>query len=140
MCRPLFDALQGGRSSSDEKERQKWAALQAAMSHFVEGGYVDENLLKQLKPEKNEHWELRSRKPKPSIRVFGRFAMPDVFVATHLEMRSKLGGMWSGQFEHQKLVCEDHWKDAGLPDPFTDVPDFRYEKYITSNAQRKMSL
>lgn len=54
--------------------------------------------------------------------------------------RKLLGGMWSPQFEHEKLVCEDHWNDAGLPPPFSDVPQFRYEKYITTNASQKVQI
>lgn len=140
MCAPLREAIERGRSSAEEKERQRWATLEAAISHFIEGGRVTEDLIKQLQPPKYEHWELRSRKPKPSLRVFGRFAMPDVFVGTHVVRREKLGGMWSPQFEHEKLVCEDHWREAGLPDPFTDAPLFRYEKYITANAERKLRV
>lgn len=140
MCQPLYDAIQAGRTNLDDKERKVWAALEAAISHFIEGGRVTENLIKQLLPYKFEHWELRSRKPRPSLRVFGRFALPDVFVGTHVEPRKGLGGMYSPQFEHQKLVCEDHWKEAGLPEPFTDAPQFRYERYITSNAARKVRV
>ncbi|MER9424386.1 hypothetical protein NKI88_18240 [Mesorhizobium sp. M0317] len=140
MCKPLHDVIQAGRSSPDEKERQRWAKLEAAFSFFIEGGYVTDDLVKQLLPPKYEHWELRSRKPRPSLRVFGRFALPDVFVGTHVERRDQLGGMWSSQFEHNKLVCEEHWEDAGLPSPFTDPPEFRYERYITSNAKRKIQV
>lgn len=140
MCRPLAESIQQGKASSDEKERQRWAQLEAAMRYFVEGGYVTDDLMKQLSPPKFEHWELRSRKPRPSLRVFGRFAMPDIFVGTHVERRDKLGGMWSLAFEQNKLICEDHWRDAGLPEPFTDPPDFRYERYITSNAQKKIKV
>lgn len=140
MCKPLVASIAEGRASSDAKERQRWAALEAAIGHFVEGGYVNDDLIKQLQPPKYEHWELRSRKPKPSLRVFGRFARPDVFVGTHVERRDGLGGMWSPQFEHHKLVCEDHWNDAGLSAPFSDAPHFRYQRYITSNADQKVRV
>jgi hypothetical protein len=140
MCQPLHNAIEDGAASPDQKERQRWARLEAAIGHFVEGGLVTSSLLKQLAPAKYEHWELISRRPRPSVRVFGRFALPDVFVGTHLQLRNKLGDMWSAQFEHEKLVCEDHWRDAGLPEPFTDAPDFRYEKYITANARRKLRV
>lgn len=138
MCSPLNEAICAGRSSASENERRRWAALEASIGHFIEGGLVTDDLLKQLKPQKYEHWELRSRKPRPSLRVFGRFALPDVFIGTHVERRDQLGGMWSAQFEHQKLVCEDHWRDAGLPEPFSDPPLFRYESYMTSNAVEKL--
>lgn len=136
MCPPLYHAIEAGKSSPDEKERQRWASLEAAISYFIEGGYVTQDLIKQLRDYKYEHWQLRNRRPRPSIRVFGRFIEPNVFVGTHLQRRDGLGGMWSPEFEHEKLVCEDHWKQAGLPDPFTDPPDFRYENYITENAAR----
>lgn len=140
MCMPLVEAIAEGKASKEEKDRQRWAKLEAAISYFIEGRYVTDGLIKQLRPPKYEHWELRSRKPRPSLRVFGRFAKPDVFVGTHVELRNKLGGMWSMPFEHHKLVCEEHWNNAGLPDPFTDAPHFRYESYITSNAQEKIRV
>lgn len=140
LCEPIRDAIEAGRSSTDEKERRSWAKVEAAFSHFIEGGFVTEDLVKQLRPPKYEHWEFRCRKPVPSLRVFGRFVMPDVFVATHHMPRRILGGMWSPQFEHEKLVCEEVWKGIGLNDPFTDAPEFRYEAYITSNASRKPGI
>jgi hypothetical protein len=142
MCEPLVAEMAAGRLSPDEAERARFASLEADFSHFIEGGYINDDLMKPLQPLKYEHWELRSRKPRPSLRVFGRFAMPDVFVATHLQPRSLLGGMWSDQFEREKLVCEDNWKAAGLPAEgfFTDAPDFRFEAYITENATRKVRI
>tara|TARA_R110002110_G_scaffold11824_9_gene56624 strand:+ start:918 stop:1442 length:525 start_codon:yes stop_codon:yes gene_type:complete len=140
MCPALAHEIEQGRQSSDEKERQRWAVLEASISHFIEGGIVTEDLLKQLQPYKYEHWELRSRKPKPSLRIFGRFALPDVFVGTHIRPREMLGGMWSPEFEHEKLVCEEHWKNAGLDEPFSAPPDFNYEAYITANASKKLEI
>ena len=140
LCEPIRIALEEGRHADDESERQCWAKVAAAFSHFIEGGFVTENLVKQLKEYKFEHWEFRCRKPRPSIRVFGRFVLPDVFVATHPMPRNVLGGMNSPQFEHEKLVCEDHWKVAGLDAVFTDIPAFRYESYITENASRKLEI
>lgn len=140
MCNPLRDAIHQGRTHADEKVRSRWAQLEASISTFIVGGLVTEKLMKQLKDEKYEHWELISRKPRPSLRVFGRFAMPDVFVGTHVKPRKGMGGMWSPQFEHEKLVCEEHWKAAGLPDPFSAPPEFPYEAYITENASRKVQV
>jgi len=140
MCEPLRGALEGGKADSDEKVRQMWARLEAAMAHFVENGHMTEKLIKQLSPPKYEHWELISRRPRPSLRVFGRFAKPDVFIGTHVKPRKGLGGMWSAQFEHEKLVCEDHWKASGLGSFFTDAPRFRYEAYITGNAAKRVKV
>ncbi len=139
MCSALYRTIEIGKASLDERVRQRWATLEADMSHFVEGGLITEDFLKQLKPPRYEHWELRSRKPKPSLRVFGRFAKPNVFIGTHVDRRDRLGGMESPEFEHEKLVCEDHWNGAGLPAPFTH-PNFEYEAYITENAIRKLRV
>ena len=140
LCRPVREAIEDGRRHPDDKERQSWARVEAAFAHFIEGGSVTENLVIQLQPGKFEHWEFRCRRPKPSIRVFGRFARPDVFVATHHRPRQLLGGMNSPEFEHEKLVCEDHWNACGLGAPFSDSPQFRYEAYITENASRKVAI
>ena len=134
MCRPLFDAIEGGRSRTDALTIRRWAQLEADISYFIEGGYVTHDLLKQLEPLKYEHWVLRSRRPRPSLRVLGRFAKPDVFVGTHVVPRGRLKGKWSPEWEHEKLVCEDHWRNAGLAEPFRGA---RYEDYITENASRK---
>lgn len=140
LCEPIRAALAEGRSAEDESERQCWAKVEAAFSHFIEGGLVTENLVKQLKEYKFEHWEFRCRRPRPSIRVFGRFVLPDVFVATHPMPRNVLGGMNSPQFEHEKLVCEEHWNASGLGAAFSDPPNFRYENYLTENASRKLEI
>jgi hypothetical protein len=142
MCEPLWLAIEAGRMDSDEAVRKRWAQVEANISTFIVGGRMTEGLIKQLHQPKFEHWELLCRKPKPSLRVFGRFAKPDVFVGTHVKPRKGLGGMNSPQFEYEKLVCEDHWKAAGLPGDafFSDPPTFRYEAYITENAFRKVRV
>lgn len=139
MCAPLVSSIDLGRRDPDEKIRQRWAALLAAIGGFVEGARMDSNILKQLEPYKYEHWWLRNRRPRPSLRVFGRFAEPNVFIGTHVEERSGLGGKWSDDIEHHKLVCEQYWSEASLGEfsPFSDPPEFRYEAYITFNATRE---
>lgn len=140
MCLRLRDEIATGKASEVEAERQRWAKLEAQMGTFVEGGYVNDDFIKQLQPPKFEHWELKSRKPRPSLRVFGRFAAPDVYVGTHVMPRNGLGGLYSAEFEHEKLVCEDIYRDAGLTTVFSDPPVFRYESYITSNASKKVRI
>lgn len=141
MYKPLHKAILAGRASDDEKEQARWARLEADIDVFVTGEHVTDKLIKQLLPRKFEHWELRSTRPKPSLRVFGRFGRPNVFIGTHACLRKDLGGMNSPEFEQEKLVCEEHWKAAALPDtPFTDAPEFRYERYITENAGKHLKV
>ncbi len=74
-------------------------------------------------------------------RTHVRFIAPDVFVGTHVLPRNLLGGMWSPAFEHEKLVCEEHWKEAGLEEYFSAAADgYAYERYITDNAVRKLGV
>lgn len=140
MCRDLVDAIERNKTDQDGSVRRRWAELDAAMIYFVEGGLITQKRLKALDPHKFEHWELRATRPKPSLRVFGRFAKPDVFVGTHVEVRKFLGGKNTLEWELAKLKCEDIWNAAGLPDPFTDAPEFRYSEYITENASEKVNV
>lgn len=140
MCLPLKKAIEIGKGDPNTKLRDRWARLEAAISYFIEGQYVTDDFIKHLRPRKFEHWELKSRKPRPSLRVFGRFVKPNIFVGTHVVPRPLLGGKWSPEFEHEKLVVEDHWRDAGLPAPFSDSPRFRYEAYMTENASEKIRV
>jgi hypothetical protein len=137
MCRPLTQAIAAARQSTDERTIKRWAQLEADIGYFIEGGYITEDRLKQLEPFRYEHWELRSLQPRPSLRVFGRFAMPDVFVGTHVCERPRLGAKWSLNWELEKLACEEHWQAAGLPDPFhADT----YEVYLTDNASLRLGI
>jgi hypothetical protein len=140
MCRPLWESIEDGRASLDFKSINRWATLEADIGAFIEGGYVDENFIKQLEEYKFEHWELRSLRPKPSLRVFGRFAHPDIFIGTHAVERKYLGAKHDLNWEIERLVCEDHWQAAGLPNPFSDAPNFDYGAYITENASRNLKV
>lgn len=132
MAPTLAVQLSEGLSAAGPQSVERWERLEADVSFFVEGGLVNRSLLKQLDPKKFEHWTLRSVRPRPSMRVFGRFGIPDLFVATHIVERPNLGEKWSLNWEMQKLVCEDHWRDAlGESPPFRGAT---YQDYITENA------
>jgi len=70
--------------------------LRAWIDNFTCGGRItvgsgaNRNVdLKILNPPDDEVWELRKR-DHPSTRVFGRFAMKDVFIATNLRTAQEL--------------------------------------------------
>jgi hypothetical protein len=117
---------------------ERWAKLEADMAHFVEGGYINWNLMKWLDPQKQEVWELKSVRPRPSIRVFGRFAEPNVFVGTNLKFRADLKEKWSKEFWDEIAKCEQVWKSL-----FGDECPFKgklYTDYITDNAGKRVGV
>jgi len=130
-----------GHRVTVEKNRaqghHRWAKLEADMSHFVEGGYINWNLMKWLDPQKQEVWELKSVRPKPSIRVFGRFAEPDVFVGTNYQLRNKMKGKWSQEFWNEIGECEKIWADLFKSDPLRGKI---YSDYITKNADKRVGV
>lgn len=139
LSAPLDQALMEGQKAADPQELKRWVSLHALMVSFVQGDFFTERQLKQLAEPKHEVWELKFRE-KPGIRVFGRFALPDVFIATHLIERKPLGAKGSVEFEIEKLNCEQIYRASGLTSVFTDSPHFRYEKYITSNAAKTLRV
>ncbi len=90
------------------------------------------------RPEKYERWEIRSVRPSPSIRVFGRFAEPDVFVATHAVERKTLRAKGDMAWDINLVQCEQSWQEIfGSLLPFLGAA---FEDYITTNATRQMGL
>jgi len=138
MTKRLDKEIKAGCASPDRKRYERWERLRADMAHYTENGFVSWSFMKWLQPKKFEHWELKSVRPRPSLRVFGRFARPNIFVGTHVVERSPLGAKWSLEWELEKLSCEELWNEAfGGSDPFRSAI---YEHYITENASRDLGV
>jgi len=134
MTQRLAGQITDGLTSTDAKRVDRWDRLRADIANFVENGLMTWASMKWLDPHKYEHWEIKSRRPRPSLRIFGRFAEPNVFVGTHVIERTKLGEKWSLEWELEKLACEEEWKRAmGDCLPFHGNS---YEDYMTENAYR----
>lgn len=100
-----------------EETGERFGRLLADFHFFSRGGHVvvgrgkEKNcFLKLLEPPAGEVWELRSRNPLPSIRVFGRFAMKDYFIATNMEYRTKLGPQGSREWRDEIVGCAAQWR------------------------------
>lgn len=85
---------------ADPKQEVRWGRLRADLDFFIEGGLVQvptdprragNAYMAQLQPASDEVWEIRSRDPKPSLRIFGRFAERDLFIALGWNERPMLG-------------------------------------------------
>lgn len=64
----------------------------------------------QLHPASEEVWEIRSRNPRPSLRIFGRFAATDVFVALTWSKRAVLGAAKSREWRDARERCKSEWR------------------------------
>lgn len=88
-------------------------------------------MLKVLSPWSDEVWEFRSREEKPGARVFGRFAGPDIFVATGMMDRADT------DFRIEMRRCKAVWRqlfDTYPPHSSSDPHD-----YVTADLDDRRS-
>ncbi|HSH87276.1 MAG TPA: hypothetical protein VK958_08530 [Methylophilus sp.] len=91
--------------------------------------------IKQLYKRSEEVWEIRSRDPKPGIRVFGRFAEKDTFVALTLWNRTDLGGPESRAWRDAIVGCKTEWRNLfPAHEPITDENINDYPNYYLTNT------
>lgn len=139
----LFEELNG--PWEDEAEEIRMGRLWADLDRFstgeeiVVGGRFDDNCqMKPLYPVSAEVWEFISRYPVPSLRVFGRFAEIDVFVATHKWVRSLLGAFQSKLWKREIRRCKAEWTRLFPADyPVTGVS---VNDYISENVVDRRDL
>ena len=147
MVRALYASAQVHRLITgpwaDAEEKVRCGRLWADFDRFVEGRVIPvalntpyckprDTYLSRLHPAEDEVWEIRSRAPKPAIRVFGRFADRDCFVALGWKLRKELGGPGSKEFRHEVRRCMADWRHI-FPsyDPFTGNT---VDEYISEKA------
>src|SRR3546814_10217702 len=115
--RGLHDEIEAGAVEKSGSLAHRVGQLRYDFDHFSTGGpitvgYGSERtcMLKRLEPQSEEVWELRRRAPKPALRVFGRFAAPDVFIAPHMVRRDDLGGWGSLEWAAEIRTCKAIWR------------------------------
>lgn len=117
---------------------ERIARLEAQLSHFVEGGVVDPSYMQRLRRPAHAVFEIRSRRPRPSIRVFGRFAERDVFIAVNAALRDPLGGMGSRPWRDEVVRTQTLWRQLF---PTYDALDGRsLHELISENAYDRHEL
>jgi hypothetical protein len=124
---PEINSLLMGPWTNEAMER-RCGRLRADLEHFVTGGLIRMCLVPhqhraafmgRLDKPTDEVWDIRSRDPDPGLRVFGRFAETNVFVALNLAPRSvrvpwlpnrPLGSpRTSYEWDLAILECQDRW-------------------------------
>lgn len=111
-------------ATAQQIDRGNAGQLRAWIDGFTHGRRVtvgnDKNRhvdIKILNPQADEVWELRKRDT-PSTRIFGRFAMKDVFIATNIRMSLDLFSLqWVTDgyvrwpvWRQEIRRCKAHWR------------------------------
>jgi hypothetical protein len=104
----------GGRLRGDLEEFVKGEELAVCLEPFVaKAAYMG-----RLAPVEDGVWDIRSRDPKPALRVIGFFAELDVFIALRWAPRSKLikgasrpplGARDSREWRDVVVQCKTDW-------------------------------
>jgi len=125
-------------------------ALRAYLDVFTEGRPIIPGYLFQLSDRREEVWEIKAPRPNPGLRVFGRFAQKDVFVALHHEARDALKGWQSRGWRDAKEICKSEWRTLFLTweplrgriihDYVSNAIDGRYLKSETAQRRRHRIL
>lgn len=115
-----FHSILFGPWESEEWEL-RCGYLRADLDRFVQGGLIPvaesplsggrNSYMRQLFRWREEVWEIRSRDPKPGIRVMGRFADTDVFIALSWWHRADLGGPKARAWRDAIVGCKTEWKN-----------------------------
>ena len=121
----------------DRKWEERCGSLRADLDRFITGGLITAAVdpfkggkqanIKQLDPYPDEVWEIRSRVPRPGIRVLGRFADTDVFVALTWWHREPLRGPGSKEWRAAIVECRVKWRNLFLaydPKSGADIHDY----------------
>jgi hypothetical protein len=97
--------------SEDAEWEERVGKLQADLEVFLSGERpIDPKYLFLLYPSRDAVWEIRSVRDDPSIRILGRFAMKDVFIATNHAKREDLGGWQSRAWKEVKRAAGAIWR------------------------------
>ena len=83
----LYEAIY---ADHPDEEKDRYNSLQADLEVFVTGLPITDSYLSPLRPPNSKVWEIRSKVPKPSVRLFGLFVGRDVFVGTSYQARREL--------------------------------------------------
>lgn len=130
----------------DKFAAERMAFLRADLDRFSTGGQVVVGnkkhktcLMKQLEPEDDEIWEIRSREPKPSLRLLGAFAGTNCFLGFYLYDRQSLGDEHSKEWRDAIVATKAKWRQHLLTYERHKGPNIH--DYISKDAvdARKLS-
>ncbi len=104
----LWNALDS--PEGDDEWDERIGKLRADLEMFVSEREITPKYLFLLYRAADAVWEIRSAKDQPSLRVLGRFPLPDVLVATNFARREVLGGWQSREWKNVKRATLAIWR------------------------------
>ncbi len=126
----------------DEPEwEERCGYLRADFDRFLEGRLITAAArpykaktayIAQLDAPRDEVWEIRSRDPDPGLRVFGRFADTDVFIALTWSKRADLKGPTSREWRDAIEGCKAEWRK--LFPAYSPISGVNIHDYISANV------
>jgi len=128
LVSPEIHTLITGQQWPNADWTRRCNALRADLESFVVGNYIGVSLTPReagsaymglLAPEADGTWDIRSRDPSPGIRLLGRFAERDTFIAlipasrsvhSELMVRGPLGAFGSEEWNAAIKECNAEWR------------------------------
>jgi len=117
LTRSMASSLIDGPWDNENHKTRLRGNLRADLGRFVDGNKLRISLggrksafedMKKL-GDLYEVWEFKSDLPNSKIRVFGRFAGRNTFVATNWQWRHLLGNYGSDEWKVETDSCLDKW-------------------------------
>jgi len=114
----------------DPELQERYARAQQVVDSFINNSRIKVRLppsksikaqLALLEPSNEEIWEFRTEKP--GIRVFGRFAEHNTFIALNTELRENI----NDDFAREKEECKRLWRgffQSYKPHHGTEISDY----------------
>jgi len=97
-------------SEGDHAWEQRVGRLLADLDVFITGQPIHPKYLYLLFPPGEGVWEIKSVRPRPSIRILGQFAERDVFIVTCIALRERLGGWQSQEWKTARRAAKASWR------------------------------
>jgi len=105
----------------NKKQAMRWGRIRNDLESFIQGDLItvpqelnrakSHYMARLIRPSSPEVWEIRCRDPKPSVRIFGRFADRDAFIAFRWWPRRLLGGFGDRAWRTASVQCTTDWRN-----------------------------
>lgn len=126
---------------NNDHDAKRFALLRANLDSFTQGQMITianepyrkpiSTYMARTDPVSDELWDIRSRDPKPGVRVLGCFTEADVFVGLTWSFREPLGGPSSREWRDFIIRAKTNWTQ--LFGPYQPLKGSEISDYVSSN-------